>query len=62
MFATHTLHGAVCVTCDNVRVYVERIIDWIDMPLLVVLLAEGEGAVVHSDVVDVGVVPHCVIR
>lgn len=45
-------------TCDDLWVYVEGVIGWINAPFLVVLLAEGEGAAVHAHVVHVRVAAH----
>lgn len=46
-------------TCDDVRVYAKGIVGWVDASLLVVLLAEGECASIHANVVDVCIASHC---
>lgn len=45
-------------TCDDVRVYNEGIVGWVNVSLLVVLLAERERAAVHTDIVNICVASH----
>lgn len=54
-------HTALCgsCTCDDVWVYSEGVIGWVDASLLVVLLAEGESTAIHTNTVDVCVASHC---
>lgn len=46
-------------TSDNVRVYDEGVVGWVDVSLLVVLLAERERASIHTHAVNVRVASHC---
>lgn len=46
-------------TCDDVRVYIEGIVGWVNTSLLVVLLAEGERAAIHANTIDVCIASHC---
>lgn len=49
-------------TFDDKGVNVEGVVGGVDVSLLVVLLAEREGAAVHANVVDISIAPHCGLR
>lgn len=54
---TSTVACSTC-TCGDMRVYSEGIVGWVNASLLVVLLAEGECASIHADIVDVCIASH----
>ena len=56
--AKHVVQCSSC-TCGDVWVYNKGVVGWVDASLLVVLLAEGEGAAIHANIVHVCVASHC---